>query len=327
MGTAYLQLHITNRCANRCKHCYQKNYDREDISVNNAREVILDFKQFADKARSDCNIVITGGDPFLHLGFWAILREARKHSHHLGVIGNSENISFSTCRKLKEIGIDTFQVSLDGTKKMHDAIRRRGSFDATYSAIRMLSEHGIKVSVLSTLTVKNKEAMQSVMDTAYEAGASHWDFSRHIPCSGDCGIGRQEYSAFLHHITSLHARYELTGYPPLNKEPLLSIVRKDKSSEGRVSGGCSLGTAKFTMLPDLTLMACRRHAGSVLGKWSKEQGFLWHFVMNEKMKEYRNFTRLEKCKDCEHLYQCRGCRASVYAKHGDDSKEDPQCFK
>ena len=52
-------------------------------------------------------------------------------------------------------------------------------------------------------------------------------------------------------------------------------------------GACSLGSAVMTILPDLTLMACRRTPSSVLGKWTHKRGLEYQFVYNPKMIFYR----------------------------------------
>jgi sulfatase maturation enzyme AslB (radical SAM superfamily) len=42
----------------------------------------------------------------------------------------------SVCQRLAELGCDKYQLSIDGMRKTHDSIRKRGSFDATLEKIR-----------------------------------------------------------------------------------------------------------------------------------------------------------------------------------------------
>jgi len=45
------------------------------------------------------------------------------------------------------------------------------------------------------------------------------------------------------------------------------------------------------------------------------------------MEKYRDYSRLEKCKNCELLCYCRGCMAVTYGATNDWTKADPQCWK
>lgn len=49
---------------------------------------------------------------------------------------------------------------------------------------------------------------------------------------------------------------------------------------------CNIGNSTLTVLPDNTVMACRRIFNSVLGKWSIEFPLGWHLAANPKMKPY-----------------------------------------
>ncbi len=42
---------------------------------------------------------------------------------------------------------------------------------------------------------------------------------------------------------------------------------------------------------------------------------------------YRDIRNIRKCKDCELLQWCRGCRATGYNVTGDLQGEDPCCWK
>ena len=87
-----------------------------------------------------------------------------------------------------------------------------------------------------------------------------------------------------------------------------------------------MGSSTITMLPDKTLMACRRHAGSVLGKWTKKKNFSYHFLENPIMASFRDIMNIKGCNICKYLTVCRGCRAAAYALSKDHFGIDPQCI-
>ena len=72
-------------------------------------------------------------------------------------------------------------------------------------------------------------------------------------------------------------------------------------------------------------MACRRHYGSVLGKWSEKKTFIDFIINDDKMELYRSINKIDKCNKCKYLYACRGCRAIAYISSKSQMGIDPQC--
>ncbi|HRZ33317.1 MAG TPA: radical SAM protein [Candidatus Moranbacteria bacterium] len=330
----YLQWHLTNKCNNGCKHCYQHTHQGEDVRLDDADAIIGDFLECCDAFDALPVIALTGGDPMLHNHFWDILAKVKAASQSLtkfscvSILGNPELLDERNISMLAKFNLKHFQLSIDGMEKKHDEIRYKGSFQRTMQAIRDLSKAGIPVYIMSTLSAHNFREMFDVMKAVYDNGAQHWMFARWVPNQGDCGIPANEYMRFIKKILEEHLQYEKKGYKQLRKEPLIAICRQDSLGieQGVVSGGCGMGSSTMTMLPDKTLMACRRHPGSIIGKWSPKSNFLYHFVDNPKMEKYRRVEEIEGCRECKLLKYCRGCRAVAYVATGSDFKHDPQCL-
>jgi radical SAM protein with 4Fe4S-binding SPASM domain len=293
-----------------------------------AKLILDDFLETCRRLEADSYLAITGGDPFMNKDFKKILELAVSKCHWVSVLGNPESINSINLKWLKSLRIKFYQVSLDGLRETHDNNRYSGSFDRTVEAIRMLSETSIKPMVMSTVSGANYKEMVDVMNLSYSAGACRWSFARWSPPEGgDCGIPPEEYISFLRLILKEHKKYEDEGYDPIDKDPLMTIIKGENcNSDGcKIIGGCGIGSSVLTLLPDNIVMACRRHPGSVLGKWTPENNFIYHFVLNEKMKEYRQIYKIEGCKDCRFLLYCRGCRASAFLATGNHFGRDPQC--
>lgn len=325
----YIQWHLTNKCSNRCVHCYQHLYQGEDIVLEDARVIMEDFLECCDAFDALPVIALTGGDPMLCKYFWEIIREVRKQAQFdcVSVLGNPEPLNEEVIAKLQKFNLKHFQLSVDGMEETHDSIRYKGSFRRTIQAIEDLSKANIPVYIMSTLYYRNYREMSEVMKIVYDYGATHWMFARWIPQNGDCGIPPNDYLEFVGNVLEEHKQYEKLGYKKLRKEPLISIFQKDsiESDESVISGGCGMGSSTITLLPDKTLMACRRHPASIIGKWSLDKNFLYHFLNNPEMSKYRRIYDIEGCKDCDLLKYCRGCRAASYVATGSDLKRDPQC--
>jgi radical SAM protein with 4Fe4S-binding SPASM domain len=322
----YLQWHITNKCNNKCKGCYQEKFDGSEVDERIAEKILKDFYLFGEKLNADKSLAITGGDPLLNNDFWAIISLARKHADNLRLLANPELLDEHSLEKLKEIGIDGIQLSLDGLKKTHDKLRYNGSFNATLKAIERIKKANITIDILTTVSSTNYQEIIKIINYLRSTGVDHWSFSRLISPKGT-GLTPKTYYRLLQDILK-HSDKILKKDSFLYKEPLLSYFHSDKINTGinKIRGGCGLGMAKFALLPDNTLMACRRHPESKLGKWSAENNFIYHFLFNAKMQEYRRLREIKKCQDCDLLYYCRGCRAAAYMEKGNTFDVDPLCF-
>ena len=70
--------------------------------------------------------------------------------------------------------------------------------------------------------------------------------------------------------------------------------------------------------------ACRRME-SVIGN-IRETG-LRDILCSDLCRQYAEVREIKKCKDCELLNFCRGCRAVGYNATGDLQAADPMCWK
>ena len=89
--------------------------------------------------------------------------------------------------------------------------------------------------------------------------------------------------------------------------------------------GCNIGGRSLAVLPDGTVYACRRFTSPV-GK-VPEESFLDIYV-SEKLDDYRQYDRFEKCSECPLHQYCRGCPAVAFAASGGNCyAADPQCWR
>lgn len=325
-----LQWHITNKCNNRCIHCYQTDYNGMDTNIQTAKEIIADFNFLCEILKVEPHFFITGGDPFLNSDIFLILDELKAKTNRISIIGNPEIILGNDLLIdfLKNIELFEYQLSLDGLEETHDKIRYKGSFKNTTNAIKELVSNGIKVSVMSTLSTLNIDELSNLMEFSYSIGVSKWTFARIVSENETDLPDNYDYFCFLKQITEKHSAFEKIGYSRLNKEPLLVLLSEETNmvTENRVCGGCGMGGMDLTLLPNNDIMACRRYADSVIGKWEKKNDFLNYFLYSNKMNEFRQIDKIEQCSECKYLYTCRGCRAIAFARTKSFYSADPQCF-
>ncbi|MDO8565704.1 MAG: radical SAM protein [Candidatus Moranbacteria bacterium] len=321
----YFQWHITDFCGNRCEHCYINEFNKNRVSLVAAKNILADMKDCCVELDADMILSITGGDPLTHPEIWTILNEARTIAGKLAVLGNPELVNDKNIHKLKAAGINWYQLSLDGLEMTHDRIRSKGSFKRTIKGIKLLTATGIPVVINSTVSGTNYREMVDVMKLSHDLGASKWSFARWVPDSGTCGMSAVEYRKFLEKICTEQKAYneDATGF--VAGDSLMYPVISEPMNCDSIVGGCALGSSVLCILPDNTVMACRRHKDSVLGKWQLGGDLLDFFLFNPKMEEYRQTEKIIGCSKCSFKSQCRGCRAVAFADSGNTLGRDPQC--
>ncbi len=98
---------------------------------------------------------VTGGEPFLRPDFFAILERMAGIGFEIYVLSNGTIITAERARRLADLPVHGVQVSLEGPREIHEAIRGPGSFAASLQGIRTLTAAGVKVSLNATLSRLN----------------------------------------------------------------------------------------------------------------------------------------------------------------------------
>ncbi|MCG2689741.1 radical SAM protein [Candidatus Parcubacteria bacterium] len=332
----YLQWHITEKCLNNCRHCYSFGKRMQEETT------LVDFIAIFDDVLEFCNriggraaqITLIGGDPMLHPHFREFVNILVRYPQvRIIIAGNPETLTKEYMDWLRG-KVFAFQVSVDGNEETHDWFRYPGSYRNTLDCIRNASEDGIRVHAMTTVSKKNVGHLEEIMHAVYQAGAHRWAFARYVPPVGQTlNLDPQDFWDALGRIEKAHSRYESKGYDKQRKDPLWFPFRNidnppnpgDNPNHCQVDG-CGIGSPTIGILPDNTIMACRRHAGSGLGRWEKKGDLFRLFMHSSTMKQLRNVVAINKCRDCHFLYYCRGCRAIGYAVRGILTDPDPTCL-
>jgi radical SAM protein with 4Fe4S-binding SPASM domain len=126
---------------------------------------------------------------------------------------------------------------------------------------------------------------------------------------------------------------DMKGLEIVTGDPVASQSRRetdDRDSGDIALGGCAAGISGLTILPDGTLLPCRRlpvPVGNILKDSLRE---VW--ASSEVLNALRDRTMYKgRCGSCRKWAHCRGCRAIAYAYsnikgQGDFLAPDPQCF-
>jgi uncharacterized protein len=174
-----LQLIIlpTEKCNFRCTYCY------EDFMIGKMKdETIQGIKALLDRRCSegleDLQLTWFGGEPLLGKD---VVFEISSYAKSLTVkypklryggdmTTNGYLLDYKMAAALSEVGVNSYQISLDGPREIHDKTRRRadgkGTFDNIWENLQTIRDSSLPINILLRihLTPENISSMDLLID-------------------------------------------------------------------------------------------------------------------------------------------------------------------
>lgn len=304
------------------------------MSFSKAQHVISDCVEMCRRIGRLPYFYITGGDPILHTRFWNILNLLKERNIPFTILGNPFHLTDEVCSRLKDCGCDKYQLSVDGLRDTHDAIRKPGSFDTTIEKISVIRRAGIRCAIMTTVSGTNIHEIPEIIDLVVANKVDIFAFGRYCPTSFEKSthIEPLEYRSFLEHTWQKFEQYKDSGTTFNLKDHLWTLFLYEKglfkipaeADANTIYDGCHCGDCHLTILPTGGIMACRRFDSPVGNMFNNH---IHKIYTGEKMDFYRQFEKFEKCSQCELLRFCRGCPAVAYGYTHNFYAPDPQCWK
>ncbi|MBI5249834.1 MAG: radical SAM/SPASM domain protein, ACGX system [Desulfomonile tiedjei] len=332
------QWHITDSCDQRCKHCYIFSQDNDipvrEVSWEDMQKVLDNCAEMCERFCRLPYFYITGGDPILHKDFWLLLELLKSEDIPFSIMGNPFHLNKDVCNRMKVCGCERYQLSIDGLRETHDRIRKFGSFDTTLQRIECIRQAGIRSVIMTTVSGANIKEIPAIIDVVVQHHVDVFAFARYCPTSFDKStqIKPNEYRELLDVCWGKFEHYKDLGTTFNLKDHLWTLYLYEKGFYAIPDGlddriiydGCNCGISHLTILPDGDVYACRRME-SVVGNVFTDR--LADVFLSEKMDNYREYDKFEKCARCELMRFCRGCPAVAYGYTNDPHSADPQCWK
>ena len=335
-----IQLHITGRCDQKCGHCYLSGVSRDELPLSDWMSLIDEYYLLLRKYRCMAGfLAITGGDPILSPIFWPLLEYIRKKYGAFFIIvvmGNPYHIDRKTVQQLKDFGVYAYQISIDGMEEKHDALRKKGSFDDSLNALRIIKEGGLHAVVSMTISKYNCDELFALVKLIEMNNlADEIGFDRMIPVGNGSNMKEllflpDEYRKWLFKvfkwevlegkslfINKREKMWKLMFYQLGLVDPLGPSCSQEK--------GCYAGTGSISIMPDGTIYPCSKLM--VAGGKYPEHSLEYIYKKNKITKELVNSRTTDACKKCEINDYCRGCPAMKYAVEGDINAKEPYCWK
>jgi len=313
----YLTWNTTIRCNLRCKHCYNEVFSKKDIlnelSTEEGIEMINQAIPLGLRA-----ILFTGGESLLRKDLVELVKLAKSKRLLVFLATNGTLINNNFTKDFKGL-IDKINISLDAASaKVHDKIRGvKGSFNKSLSVIKELKKY-FNVSIVFTAHSDNLNELPSIAKIARENGVL-LTIKRYIP------VGRGSKS----NLTLSPSSYKILVDSVNRLKDIQKVSFSDPfpASFGKkinTYGGCLAGINSLSIDFNGNVYICTK-LKLLLGNIKKDSlSKIWNH--SKILRQLRNRELKGKCKKCDRILVCGGCRAAAYAATGDFLAVDPLCF-
>ena len=168
---------LTLRCNERCFHCGSRcAADMPDgLPAEKYKEILDEVRRNFDISK--VQLCITGGEPLLRKDFFDILGYAHRIGYHWGMTSNATLITKEVARKLREAGMGTISVSIDGLEETHDRLRgMKGGWHRAMEGIQnLIDEHYFRaIQVTTVFNHENLSELDALYDIFKEMDIDSW---------------------------------------------------------------------------------------------------------------------------------------------------------
>ncbi len=162
---------ITDRCFFRCPTCAKWHYppQKEELSTEEWRRILDRLGSWL----GHFHLSFTGGEPLLRQDVPELIGWARRNGATTNLMTNGYLIDETMVERLRDAGLDSVTVSLNGIKgETHDRSRGYpGSFERAIRALRLLKGNGrMQVNISAILSGQNAEESVSLVEWARSEG-------------------------------------------------------------------------------------------------------------------------------------------------------------
>lgn len=150
-------------CNMKCIHCGSGDGDPgpNELSTGEISSIIGDLSHMGVM-----RFLVTGGEPLLREDLLTVLKYAKESGMETGFSTNGSCIGEENIAGIIQVA-DSIQVSVDGTLKTHDTLRRTGgAFTGAINALKLLKRHGCRqtcmTSIISPLNIHELEGLYQI---------------------------------------------------------------------------------------------------------------------------------------------------------------------
>lgn len=339
----------TNACNLRCKHCYQRagTMSSDELGLEERLNIV---DQLVDN--DVVAIAFSGGEALLRGDFWEVARHAAREGLYLSLATNGTLLTNDVVRRLTDVGIQYFEISLDSVDPVkHDAFRGvSGAWERTVTGIQnVVAQEGAYSCIANTITNENYHELEDLISFSKKLGVDRTLIFNFIPVGRGADIididlppdvREDVLQQMYRHLSGQDEKFEI-----FTTAPQFSRVCMMNSQTGVISlahvgaagfsdkvgllaeyiGGCGAGRMYSAIQPNGIVTPCVFLPIPVGDLRSELFIDIWKNA--EVMQSLRERHDLKgHCGTCDYKNVCGGCRARAYAYFNDIKAPDIGCI-
>ncbi len=307
----HVKLYFTWACNLNCPFCYEKE-ERRKFPARPFEEFLRVVDELEEM--KVFSVTLCGGEPFAHPRCFELIDRIARAPMRFSLLSNGTLIDHATAHRLAATGrCRQVQLSLDGMREFHDALRGQGSFDATVAAIRYLQEENIRVVVNTVFSSSNYRNMLDTARFLEKLGVAAYRI---------CHV--HDHSAKLPEETALPSPEQLAYViadiaPHLDELPHMSVSSTPRRMYQTIVAAppekthsnqrCETPWRALSIRPDGAIFCCENLDCGILGWMGKDRlSDVWHgeklAAMRRHILEGVQHLRKKECGDCRYRYYC-----------------------
>lgn len=303
-------LELTDKCNLRCIHCYGNfGYEENTKTCELKKEEWFDIiNQLYDMGCR--HIQLIGGEPFCNKDFEEIIEYLNKKGFkRITVFTNATLINEKNVKKLKKYNVN-IRFSLYGhNKETHDKITNvKGSFEKTISAINLLRENEVQVSVAIILMKENEQFLEKIKKMIVN----------------DLKLRYNGYDVIRPSCVNDNLEHRINSYEILRgryyTKPSFRITR-ESFYKNHYYNPCWNSKIAITSTGDI--IPCIFARKFIIGNIKK--GKIENFKENILQQWQITKNKIKQCQNCEYRYACSDCRPLAIGIYEEDDAKYPRC--
>lgn len=272
MQQCYLLL--TRRCNLACSHCIRSS----DKSFTEFIDMDLVEKVFSEiSSKTDCSqvtMLISGGEPTLHKDFLQIIRLSTQIFPKTIINTNGLNIkSLLACQPFRERL--SIQISIDGSKPMHESIRGKNTFSRTLENVDILAKSGLSVTVATTVSQFNFNDIVNLDKDLNTINFKKWNIKRLVGygrADDDGDVLTSEWNALVTETQKYGNNERISIKNMFSLQSLKNVMTERFSLLEMSKMGCNCGTgrSKLYINPNGTAYPCACMEHKIVGDFRRQ---------------------------------------------------------
>jgi radical SAM protein with 4Fe4S-binding SPASM domain len=305
------EIALTYRCNLACRFCYaacgcRRGEEEPDLGTTEIQSILDVIVEEAEVP----SVSFTGGEPTLRPDLAALVGHAKSRGMWTNLITNGTRLTRGLVQALREAGLDSVQVSLEGGEAgLHDAIvRRPGAFVRTVAGIRRVQEAGIRVHTNTTISALNRDHLQGIIGLVLSLGLPRFSMNMLMP-EGAAARNLAEtfisYSEIGPLVLKARSLAEAAGLEFMWYSPT-PVCIFNPIAHGLGNKGCAACDGLLSVSPAGDILPCSSYPkpmGNILAARGRFKA-LWE------SREFRYFQDKqfahERCRRCPDLVVCNG---------------------